>query len=114
MKPFNLEDFNEDSAVVTGGGREVKILATEALGEYPIVVQYLDTLSVTEFTEKGIYDIDLPQQEKDLFFKTKKEVRYVAVMKGKVQTTLFKTKEACELHHNPEYLEAVATLTWEV
>ena len=113
MKPFNLEDFNEDSVVVTGTGQPVNIFTTEALGDYPVVGQYLDTLSVVEFTARGIYDIDLPQQERDLFFKTEKEVRYVAVLKGRVQTTLFKTEEACKLHYNPSQLDTVATLTWE-
>ena len=115
MKPFNLEDYNQGSEVVTGDGQAVKILSACAEGDYPVVGQYLGCGSVDTFTARGVDDLDYPEDtHNNLFFKTKKEVRYVAVLEGAVQTAMFKTEEACKVHYNPDQLDTVAQLTWEV
>ena len=78
MKPFNLEEYlaNPSKKIVTRDGRKVKrVLCTDAMGPYPIVVLIEKPNSNEEvadqYTKDGRYFIN-GKDDKDLFFVTEK------------------------------------------
>ena len=78
MKPFNLEEYltNPSKKIVTKDGRKVKrVLCTDAMGSYPIVVlieNYDGTRDdAIQYTKDGRYFIN-GKDDKDLFFATEK------------------------------------------
>lgn len=85
MKPFNLEEYfaNPSKKIVTKDGKKVKrVLCTDAMGPYPIVVlieNYDGTRDESfQYTKDGRYFIN-GKDDKDLFFVTKKHERWVNV-----------------------------------
>ena len=85
MKPFSLEEYlkNPSKQVVTRDGRPVKrVLCTDAMGSYPIVVliENYDGTSdnAIKYTKDGRYFID-GKDDKDLFFATEKHKKWVNV-----------------------------------
>ena len=86
MKPFNLEEYlaNPSKKIVTKDGRKVKrVLCTNAMGPYPIVVLIEHHNNNTEdiavqYTKDGKYFIS-GMNNKDLFFVTEKHERWVNV-----------------------------------
>ena len=85
MKPFNLEEYlaNPSKKLVTRDGRKVKrVLCTDAMGPYPIVV-LIEKLDNTEdfavqYTKDGKYFIS-GMNNKDLLFATEKYEKWVNV-----------------------------------
>ena len=75
MKQFNLEEYlkNPSRKVVTRDGRNVRILCTDAKGDYPIVT-LMETLDdsiefVSRFKKDGHFlDNDDNNSNLDLFF----------------------------------------------
>ena len=85
MKAFNLEEYlaNPSKKIVTKDGKKVKrVLCTDAMGPYPIVVlieNYDGTRDdAFQYTKNGRYFIN-GKDDKDLFFATKKHERWVNV-----------------------------------
>ena len=85
MKPFNLEEYlaNPSKKIVTKDGRKVKrVLCTDAMGSYPIVVlieNYGGTRDdAIQYTKNGRYFIN-GKDDKDLFFATDKHEKWVNV-----------------------------------
>ena len=78
MKPFNLEEYliNPSKKVVTREGKPVRIICTDARGEYPVIAlieHYQETLDVTfSFTKDGKWCTDGTNSNKDLFFAPEK------------------------------------------
>ena len=116
MKRFNLEDYHEDSIVVTGTGQPVNIFTTEALGDYPVVGQYMDSEGIASFTPGGIEDIGFNRfHENNLFFKAKVVTKYVRVKMSIAWAVYFDSERACRAYYLPrgESNITIATLTWE-
>ena len=78
MKPFNLEEYltNPSKKVITREGKPVRIICTDARGEYPVIAlieHYQETLDVTfSFTKDGKWCTDGTNSNKDLFFAPEK------------------------------------------
>ena len=90
MKPFNLEEYlkNPSKKVVTRDGRPVKrVLCTDAMGSYPIVVliENHDGTSddAIKYTKDGRY-FTKGTDNKDLFFVTEKHEGWVNIYKAAV------------------------------
>ena len=85
MKAFNLEEYlkNPSKKVVTKDGRKVKrVLCTDAMGSYPIVVLIEKSDNTEDFavqyTKDGKYFIS-GTNDKDLFFATEKHEKWVNI-----------------------------------
>lgn len=85
MKPFNLEDYlaNPSKKIVTKDGKKVKrVLCTDAMGSYPIVM-LIENYGSTgdeaiQYTKDGKYFINR-EDNRDLFFATEKHEKWVNV-----------------------------------
>ena len=107
MKQFNLEEYlkNPSKKVVTRDGRNVRILCTDAKGDYPIVA-LIATLDgsiefVCKFKKDGHFlDNDDNNSNLDLFFVPEKHERWVNLYKEDdniyASMDTFKTKEEAE------------------
>ena len=121
MKKFNLQEFkkNPSQKVVTRDGKPVRILCTDAKGDYPIVglihYTYGDEREVPEsYTENGSYDISNEENQRDLFFAPKKGEGWVNVYKiadtDEFEASfIFSTKEEAEFYRgdNPKYVATI-------
>lgn len=73
MKQFSLEEYLADQSkkVVTRDGRPVRIICTDARGEYPIIalIEYYDggNDNAYSYTKDGVY-YPAETSEEDLFF----------------------------------------------
>ena len=87
MKPFNLEEYlkNPLRKVVTRDGRNVRIICTDAKGNFPIIV-LVETHNSTEIalrlSEDGHF-YNTTEDSNDLFFATEKQERWVNIYKNK-------------------------------
>ena len=107
MKQFNLEEYlkNPSRKVVTRDGRNVRILCTDAKGDYPIVA-LIATLDgsiefVCKFKKDGHFlDNDDNNSNLDLFFVPEKHERWVNLYKEDdniyASMDTFKTKREAE------------------
>lgn len=89
MKQFNLKEYlaNPNRKVVTGDGRNVRIICTDGKRcEYPIIALVEEPSSrfenVFSYTEGGQLISYAPSKEHDLFFATKKREGWVNIYKG--------------------------------
>ena len=107
MKQFNLGEYlkNPSRKVVTRDGRNVRILCTDAKGDYPIVA-LIATLDgsiefVCKFKKDGHFlDNDDNNSNLDLFFVPEKHERWVNLYKEDdniyASMNTFKTKDEAE------------------
>ena len=107
MKQFNLEEYlqNPSRKIVTRDGRNVRVLCTNAKGDYPIVA-LIATLDgsiefVCKFKKDGHFlDNDDNNSNLDLFFVPEKHERWVNLYKENdniyASMDTFKTKEEAE------------------
>ena len=107
MKQFNLEEYlkNPSRKIVTRDGRNVRILCTDAKGDYPIVT-LIETLDgsiefVNKFRKDGHFlDNDGNNSNLDLFFAPEKHEKWVNLYKEDdniyASMDTFKTKEEAE------------------
>ena len=107
MKQFNLEKYLKNSSrkIVTRDGRNVRVLCTDAKGDYPIVA-LIATLDgsiefVCKFKKDGHFlDNDDNNSNLDLFFVPEKHERWVNLYKENdniyASMDTFKTKEEAE------------------
>lgn len=124
MKRFSLKEYiaNPSQNVVTRDGKPVRILCTDAKGDYPIVglIYYHDEREVPEnYTENGSCYIDNDESSSDLFFAPKKGEGWVNVYKiadtDQLEAScIFRTKEEAEFYRgdNQKYV-ATTKITWE-
>ena len=131
MKPFNLEEYlkNPSKKVVTRDGRSVKrVLCTDAMGSYPIVVliENCDGTSddAIKYTKDGRY-FTKGTDDKDLFFATEKHEGWVNIYKAGVQretlgylqtryagSSIWPTEEAAKTAADPDPV-ATIKIEWE-
>ena len=107
MKQFNLEEYlkNPSRKIVTRDGRNVRVLCTNAKGNYPIVA-LIATLDgsiefVCKFKKDGHFlNNDDNNSNLDLFFVPEKHERWVNLYKENdniyASMDTFKTKEEAE------------------
>ena len=107
MKQFNLEEYlkNPSRKVVTRDGRNVRVLCTNAKGDYPIVA-LIATLDgsiefVCKFKKDGHFlDNDDNNSNLDLFFVPEKYKGWVNIYRGCcgpiTSTHIFSSKEEAE------------------
>ena len=107
MKQFNLEEYlqNPSRKIVTRDGRNVRVLCTNAKGDYPIVA-LIATLDgsiefVCKFKKDGHFlDNDDNNSNLDLFFVPEKHERWVNLYKEDdniyASMNTFKTKKEAE------------------
>ena len=106
MKQFNLEEYlkNPSRKVVTRDGRNVRILCTDAKGDYPIVA-LIATLDgsiefVCKFKKDGHFLVGDNDSNLDLFFVPEKYKGWVNIYRGCcgpiTSTHIFSSKEEAE------------------
>ena len=94
MEQFSLEKYlaNPSMKVVTRDGRKVKIIYTDAMGDYPIValIEFFDGTAerADSFTCKGSYYIG-EISNNDLFFDLEKYVGWINVYKNLTTSASF-------------------------
>ena len=107
MKQFNLEEYlqNPSRKIVTRDGRNVRVLCTNAKGDYPIVA-LIATLDgsiefVSKFKKNGHFLVSDNDSNLDLFFVPEKHERWVNLYKEDdniyASMDTFKTKEEAEV-----------------
>ena len=105
MKPFNLEEYTKNPLrkVVTRNGRNVRIICTDAKGNFPIIA-LVETYNGTEvalrLSEDGHFYNDA-EDSSDLFFATEKQEGWINVYldaenDSYVGTRIYKSKEDAE------------------
>ena len=105
MKPFNLEEYlkNPLRKVVTRDGRNVRIICTDAKGNFPIIAlieTYNGTEAALRLSEDGHFYNDA-EDSSDLFFATEKQEGWINVYldaenDSYVGTRIYKSKEDAE------------------
>ena len=126
MKQFNLDEYlkNPSKKVVTRDGRPVKrVLCTDAMGSYPIVVliENYDGTSddAIKYTKDGRY-FTKGTDNKDLFFVTEKHEGWVNIFVDAVGNPsitdlhIFSSKEDAEKEgKNKKWYIKTAKIEWE-
>ena len=124
MKKFNLCEFkkNPSRKVVTRDGKPVRILCTNAKGDYPIVglIYYHDEREIPEnYTENGSCYIDNDESSSDLFFESLMKYGWMNIFKhgNDIQNScIYDTEEEAETHtargKNSHYI-ATIKVEWE-
>ena len=121
MKQFSLEEFkkNPNRKVVTREGKPVKIIYTEAEGNYPIIglISLEGGERPESFAENGKY-INNNGSDSDLFFEPEKKDGWVNVYRlnehyMNAGNLVFKTKEEAVKSISSEYYVDTAHVTWE-
>ena len=125
MRPFDLEEFTKDASrrVVTRDGREVRILCTDRISEFPIVALVFDTAQQEEvvitFQKDGKY-AQRGEQPLDLFFAPTKREGWVNVFRNKegsyTENSIYETEQRAkevigEKHKN--YYVTTTKIEWE-
>ena len=128
MKQFDLEEYkkNPPRKVVTRDGRPVRIVFTDAKGDYPVVALAIDEdgseytirstrYGISGFTEDDLYLSDEPS------YKTTKE-GWIGIYRSKISSNLYltssyiydsekKIEKYAERH--PDGFVGMAKVTWE-
>lgn len=125
MKQFNLEEYlkNPSRKVVTRDGRNVRILCTDAKGNYPIVA-LIETLDgsiefINKFKKDGHFlNNDNDNSNLDLFFVPEKHEGWINLYKNLegfiVPSRIYQTKEDAEKRGNVHDCYVVtAKIEWE-
>ena len=85
MKQFNLDEYlkNPNRKVITRDGNSVRILCTDAKGNFPIIAlveMYNGVETVLRLKENGHFYNDT-EDSRDLFFVTEKHERWINLYK---------------------------------
>ena len=83
MKPFNLEEYikNPSRKIVTRDGKNVRIIYTNAKGNFPIIAlveTHNDTEVVLRLREDGHF-YNTTKDSRDIFFASKKHEGWVNI-----------------------------------
>ena len=125
MKQFSLEEFkkNQNRKVVTRDGRNVRIICTDAKGDYP-VIGLISSLDNEDYPWRFRMDgaiLENEENENDLFFDVEKKEGYINLYRSKLgiashQTSfgiLSKEQAEREAAEYPDDFIATAKVTWE-
>lgn len=125
MKQFNLDEYlkNPSRKVVTRDGRNVRIICTDAKGNYPIVA-LIETLDgsiefINKFKKDGHFlDNDDNNSNLDLFFISEKHEGWINLYKNLegfiVPSRIYQTKEDAEKRGDVHDCYVVtAKIEWE-
>ena len=120
MKQFRLEEYLADPSkkVVTRDGRPVRIICTDARGEYPIIalVEYYDGSNdnIYSYTKDGVY-YPIEPSEEDLFFAPEKHEGWMNICKSwdcYKGSIIWPTEEEAKRCAYPG-LSAIVKIEWE-
>ena len=124
MKQFDLEEFkkNPSRKVVTRDGKPVRIICTDANGDYPVVGLIKDKKRDQPETYKpdGVY-FDGEETSRDLFFDVETKKGWVNLYRWEVGRILFGdifvTKEDAlseieKIHKSRKYIDTIQ-IEWE-
>lgn len=105
MKQFNLDEYlkNPNRKVITRDGNSVRILCTDAKGNFPIIAlvkTYNGSETVLRLKENGHFYNDT-EDSRDLFFATEKKEGWINIYLDAedgsyVETCIYKSKEEAE------------------
>lgn len=126
MKPFNLEEYlkNPKRKIVTGDGRNVRIICTDAkISAFHSIIALVGESNGNEtivtYTNEGHYYSRIPSKTNDLFFAPEKHEGWVNVFKSissgnYMGTFIFKSKEEAE-EDVKDFSNCIATIKieWE-
>ena len=122
MKRFSLQEYlaNSSQKVVTRDGKPVRILCTDAKGDYPIVgliyYPHGDEREVPEnYTENGSCYIDNDESSSDLFFEPIKKEGWVNIYKDNINRAVgavYTNKEEAEKNRTTCHV-ATIKITWD-
>ena len=125
MKQFILEEFkkNPNRKVVTRDGRNVRIICTDAKGDYPVIglIRSLDNEDYPwRFRMDGAI-LENEENENDLFFDVEKKEGYINLYRSKLGILshqnsfgiLSKEQAEREAAEYPDDFIATAKVTWE-
>ena len=122
MKPFSLEEYlkNPNRKVVTGDGRNVRIICTDSkIRNYPIIAlveepsRFENLFSYTEGGQMVSYE---PLKKYDLFFAPEKHEGWVNIYRARGYcyggSVIYPTEVAAKASADP-YLIATIKIEWE-
>ena len=125
MKQFNLEEYlkNPSRKVVTRDGRNVRILCTDAKGDYPIVT-LIETLDdpiefISKFKKNGHFLVGDNDSNLDLFFVPEKHEGWINIYHSEsgfyLRGNPYKSKEEAEEVAKANYKTFCTTvkIEWE-
>ena len=123
MKQFNLEEYlaNPSRKVVTGDGRNVRIICTDSkIRNYPIIAlveepsRFENLFSYTEGGQMVSYE---PSKKYDLFFASEKHEGWANLYRGNIDYIggcVYTSKEEAEENiGNKETYVATVKIEWE-
>ena len=125
MKQFSLEEFkkNPNRKVVTRSGKQVRILCTDAKGDYPVIalISSLDDEDYPWRVRKDGAILENEENDSDLFFDVEKKEGYINLYRSKLFSGMFQTsvhvlsKDVAEREaaKYPDDFIATAKVTWE-
>ena len=107
MKQFNLEEYlkNPSRKVVTGDGRNVRIICTDAkISAFHSIIALVGESNGNEtiltYTNEGRYYSRIPSKTNDLFFAPEKHEGWISIYQGKdgpiTGNVVFTSKEEAE------------------
>ena len=121
MKQFNLEEYleNPDRRIITKDGRSVRIICTDAKGNFPIIAlvkTYNGSETVLRLKENGRFYNDT-ENSSDLFFATIKKEGWVNMYKTRSGATqigqIYSSKEEAEMCRKDATYISTAKIEWE-
>lgn len=121
LKPFNLEEYlaNPTKKVVTRSGKDVRILCTDAKGDFPIIA-LIDELTDnciyhSVYTKEGhVKPYDIPTRY-DLFFASEKREGWINILKNdSVFPDIYETQDLAKEYgmQRPDYIDTIK-IEWE-
>ena len=121
MKAFSLEEYlkNPSRKVVTGDGRNVRIICTDAkISAFHSIIALVGESNGNEtiitYTNEGRYYSRIPSKTNDLFFAPEKHEGWVNVYRdfdGLMCGSVFATEE--DAKHNAKTAIATVKIDWE-
>lgn len=123
MKQFNLKEYlaNPNRKVVTGDGRNVRIICTDSkIRHYPIIALVEEPSgfeNIFSYTEGGQMVSYEPSEKYDLFFAPKKHEKWSLILRESkvVAPEMLETKEEALFfkNHFPDFYSSIVKLEWE-
>ena len=121
MKQFNLQEYlkNPDRHIVTRDGKDVRIICTDAKGNFPIIAlvkTYNGSETVLRLKENGRFYNDT-ENSRDLFFAPIKKEGWVNMYKtrsgGAQIGQIYSSKEEAEMGRKDANYISTAKIEWE-
>lgn len=121
MRPFNLDEYlkNPKLKVTTKDGRSVRIICTDAKGNFPIIAlvkTYNGSETVLRLKENGRFYNDT-ENSSDLFFAPIKKEGWVNMYKTRSGATqigqIYSSKEEAEMCRKDATYISTAKIEWE-